>query len=1034
MQYVEGQTLAEVIRDLRRVEGLDEEEVGGCRAESGKRKAEVGKGGEKVESALADSLASGEFAPLKAGCRADAPTAAYAQETTPDVADETGRSRQPPISSERSTKSPAYFRSIAEIGVQVARALDHAHEQGVIHRDVKPSNVILDAQGKPWITDFGLARIETNATLTISGDLLGTVRYMSPEQALAKRIVVDHRTDVYSLGVTLYELLTLQPAFTGQDREELLRQIAFEEPRAPRRLNRSVPAELETIVLKAMAKNPAERYDTAQELADDLERFLEDKPIRAKRPSLVQRVTKWSRRHKPVVGAAVVLLVMATVGFALSTYFVAQQKKRAEDAFDRQRDLTREASRLRGQAERNLKRARDNLGRALDAADQLVGRVADERAFNQPQMLGLRLTLLEDALELYRSFLDEHTTDAVVQYQAARAYGRIGMIQSSMGRYPQAEDALQRAVGLLEHLVAESPSQREYRERLAWNHLQLGLLHWWGYRRPLEGEVPLRRAVRLHEELVADYPDASRSDLVRSYRGLAEVLTAKGESEKAEKLHRQWWTLAEELAREFPTDAEYSRLLRLAWQFRGRRLARRGKSEDALEAFRKSVEIQEQLVDDGYAWYRFESAGAYRELGHFQAKSGELEEAERSYRKAIALLEQDTANRHLESGVLLWLARCYRYLGNLLKRMQRMEEATQQYRREVGTYEKRVTLAPDVPLHQQRLAESYGRLGSFLEETAQLEGAEEAYRQQQRIHEKLTDEYPQDLSGWTGLVDTWIALGSLLNTMGRRDEAGKHWDDAQAFVDRAVESNPGEAHPLQVRGQLYARHAQWEKAAAEYNKAIRLAPEDPGLYMDRARAYLELGRNNEALSDLDRWAEQGPDNAVWALIRAQMLLMADRAEEYRQACGEIIDRFGQSENPGRFCHAARACVLAPKAVPDPMVPVKLAAEAVSRDPIHWHLYTLGMAHLRAGQLDEAAQRFHESLNTDPAWQARFLNWLGLALVHHGRGEMEEARQCFGEAVDLMEQDPGPTPQDRIEGRLLRREVEQLLGKPEEKDE
>ena len=114
--------------------------------------------------------------------------------------------------------------------MQVAEALDHAHEHGVVHRVVKPSNVILDNGGKPWVTDFGLARIETDATLTVTGDLLGTVRYMSPEQALAKRIVVDHRTDVYSLGVTLYELLTLQPVFSGQDRNELLRQIAFDEP------------------------------------------------------------------------------------------------------------------------------------------------------------------------------------------------------------------------------------------------------------------------------------------------------------------------------------------------------------------------------------------------------------------------------------------------------------------------------------------------------------------------------------------------------------------------------------------------------------------------------------------------------------------------------------------------------------------------------------------------------------------------------------------------------------------------------------
>jgi hypothetical protein len=150
--------------------------------------------------------------------------------------------------------------------------------------------------------------------MTMTGDLVGTLRYMSPEQALAKRVVVDHRTDIYSLGATLYELLTHQSAYSATDRQELLRQIAFEEPRKPRRLNRSIPAELETIVLKAMEKNPAERYATAKDLAEDLRRYVMDKPIQARRPTPIQRVRKWARRHRAAAtAAAVCLLVTAAV-------------------------------------------------------------------------------------------------------------------------------------------------------------------------------------------------------------------------------------------------------------------------------------------------------------------------------------------------------------------------------------------------------------------------------------------------------------------------------------------------------------------------------------------------------------------------------------------------------------------------------------------------------------------------------------------------------------------------------------------------
>jgi WD40 repeat protein len=241
------------------------------------------------------------------------------------------------LSTERSTRSPAFFRTVANLGVEAAEALEHAHQMGVIHRDIKPGNLMVDAGGHLWVTDFGLARLGSDANLTMTGDLLGTLRYMSPEQALAKRVVIDHRTDVYSLGVTLYELLTLEPAYNGKSREEVLRQIAFEEPRPPRGLNRSIPAELETIVLKAMAKSPEERYATAQELADDLERYLEDKPIKAKRPSLRQRAAKWARRHKTVVRAAMVVLALAVAALAVSTVLIWQAKNELKATLDRER-------------------------------------------------------------------------------------------------------------------------------------------------------------------------------------------------------------------------------------------------------------------------------------------------------------------------------------------------------------------------------------------------------------------------------------------------------------------------------------------------------------------------------------------------------------------------------------------------------------------------------------------------------------------------------------------------------------------------
>ena len=241
-----------------------------------------------------------------------------------------------------SSRTTEFFRTVATLGIQAAKALDHAHKFGIVHRDIKPANLLLDVQGNLWVTDFGLARLQDDAGLTITGDLLGTLRYMSPEQALAKRGYLDHRTDIYSLGATLYELVTLRSAVDGQDRQEVLRKIAQDEPTPPRRLHPAIPRELETILLKAMSKEPQSRYTTAKDLADDLRRFMEYKPIKAKRPTLVERAGKWSRRHRAIVASTAAMLALMVVGLAVGTVLIEQQRRQAMTnlhSANEQRDL-----------------------------------------------------------------------------------------------------------------------------------------------------------------------------------------------------------------------------------------------------------------------------------------------------------------------------------------------------------------------------------------------------------------------------------------------------------------------------------------------------------------------------------------------------------------------------------------------------------------------------------------------------------------------------------------------------------------------
>lgn len=225
-----------------------------------------------------------------------------------------------------------HHRRVAGWGRQVAEAIDYAHSQGAIHRDIKPANLLLDERDDVWITDFGLAREDARATITISGDVIGTARYMSPEQAKGGREQLDGRTDVYSLGATLYELLALTPAIDDESREAVLNRLATAEARPLRQIDRSIPRDLETIVAKCMARDAGRRYQRASELADDLRRFLAGDPIRARRTPLIVKTARFAGRHRtPVLSSAIVLAVLVAM-VLLGLQFRLQQGRDRLDA------------------------------------------------------------------------------------------------------------------------------------------------------------------------------------------------------------------------------------------------------------------------------------------------------------------------------------------------------------------------------------------------------------------------------------------------------------------------------------------------------------------------------------------------------------------------------------------------------------------------------------------------------------------------------------------------------------------------------
>ena len=390
--------------------------------------------------------------------------------------DSPGRvSTTPPVSPGTRRFGPAYWRSIAAIGLQVADALNYAHAHHTLHRDIKPANLLLDSQGVVWITDFGLAKAMEQDNVTQTGGLVGTLRYMAPEQFSGQ---FDARSDIYSLGLTLYELLTLHPAFEDTNRSSMIQKITHGEPIRPRKLNPGIPRDLETIVLKAIARDPAHRYQSAGDLARDLQCFLEDRPIRARRASAVEKLWRWSRRNRVVsaLGAST-LVLLVLVAVVASVGYVRTKQANNEEAMQR-------------------KKAENTSALALEALDNIFQQFAPDRTASasaltvvddtgkeitvpvQPVLSKEAAVLLERMVAFYDRLAAQGGDDAKLRRKVAEANRRVGDIRQRLGHYEESKAAYLRAIDLYKQL-AEAPGENtDLRTEIARIQNELGNVYW----------------------------------------------------------------------------------------------------------------------------------------------------------------------------------------------------------------------------------------------------------------------------------------------------------------------------------------------------------------------------------------------------------------------------------------------------------------------------------------------------------------------------------------------------------------------------
>ena len=447
MELVSGQSIAEIIKDLKKVP----------------ESAAQSNDGSKVKVAVFSS--------------ATADTSPVAK-----------------ISTDTAHSSTTFCRNVAQLGIDVAHALHYAHQEGVIHRDIKPSNLLIDELGKPWISDFGLAQIQGANDLTISGDVLGTLRYMSPEQAGGQKLL-DHRTDIYSLGVTLHELLTLRTPFDGVTRHALVQSVIEAQLPAPNRVDRSIPADLSTIVAKSIAKDPLDRYATAQDFAEDLQRFLEHKAIYARRPSVIRRGRNWFRRNPLLAISLSVTLLLLSV-FAIGGPIVAQKQARLAT------------------------RAQFNLEAAQDLLDESITNVASATK-DKPGMWPLQLQLWQGIVRYYEELVQQHSRNTSVRLRLGRSNRELGRILRNMhsedatNYYQCAIDELE-AVAVLDSELGEADFELAYTHGLMSNHLNSDVADHAG------AIFHAQRGVNLSRELVA------KNSTLRNRRLLSGMLCFQG--------------------------------------------------------------------------------------------------------------------------------------------------------------------------------------------------------------------------------------------------------------------------------------------------------------------------------------------------------------------------------------------------------------------------------------------------------------------------------------------------------------------------
>jgi serine/threonine-protein kinase len=794
MQLIRGQGLDEIIDELRRLRshslaGQKVRSVKGLRDRAGAAENEPDEPGCPKLGEATLSLLSGHFSaqpldgperhaeveeePLAVGAETDAHASgegASGRLRVDGTAGPPSSARLPGQTDLSSLQSNYrhYFHSVARIGQQTADALAYAHARGIVHRDIKPSNLLLDAAGVVWVTDFGLAKTE-DAALTDTGDVVGTLRYMAPERFAGE---CDVTADVYSLGLTLYELLVLKSAFDSRDRAQLISMVQKDEPAPPRALDPRIPRDLETIVLKAIEKEPRRRYQSAELLAEDLRRFIADEPIKARQVNRVERLWRWCHRNPLVAGLsagiAALLLVVAVASTVAAFRFralAADERAARDDAVKAQRE-----------AERQQTLAQENFDQARRAVNDYLTKVSENRLLGVPGLQPLRKELLESALKYYQGFLRQHANDPSLEKELAEAYTRMARITAEIGPKTEALAIYDKAIELRKKSQSQGPKDLQLQLDLVDHHLAVGTLqrqlgdHSSALKSSEEAyrilkevspqdpnkEVQIKLATRTQISKVPVHTSDNLDILTRFFDVLNEIGAAHadaGQKQLALHYYVEAVYVQKTLVADHPNDPRiglFKQALARQWNRLGRVQGALGLNDEGLayheEARGTLTDLQREhtrYADE--VDFQRELADSYESIGDLQAKMGHAGPAVESYRQALPTRERLARESPAVTDYQGDLARTYFAIGQLHARANETAAAQLSFQQAIERQRLLVATAPQVRQYAHFLGRLYQELARTYRQVNKPGEARATYEQARDLLEKLPSADAEEL-------------------------------------------------------------------------------------------------------------------------------------------------------------------------------------------------------------------------------------------------------------------------------------------------